>query len=242
MDGQDEFCAYNGIMITEFGHFALTLAFFVALLQSIAPLIGAHLNHYGLMAFARLAAVTQFFLLIGSFGAIIHAFVTSDFTLRLVVLNSHSLKPMLYKVSGSWGNHEGSMLLWVLILSLFGAFAAWFGQNLTDSFRARALAVQGGIGFAFIGFILFTSNPFERVDFPPFDGQDLNPLLQDPGLAFHPPFLYLGYVGLSMAFSFAVAALIEGKIDAIKYARKQSVRKAGLRCNENPVATAVLGV
>ena len=201
-------------MITEFGHFALTLAFFVALLQSIAPLIGAHLNHYGLMAFARLAAVTQFFLLIGSFGALIHAFVTSDFTLRLVVLNSHSLKPMLYKVSGSWGNHEGSMLLWVLILSLFGAFAAWFGQNLTDSFRARALAVQGGIGFAFIGFILFTSNPFERVDFPPFDGQDLNPLLQDPGLAFHPPFLYLGYVGLSMAFSFAVAALIEGRVDA----------------------------
>ena len=201
-------------MVTEIGHFALTLAFFVALLQSIVPLIGAHINHYGLMSFARLAAVTQFFLLTGSFFALVHAFVTSDFTLQLVVLNSHSLKPMLYKVSGTWGNHEGSMLLWVLILSLFGACAAWFGQNLTDSFRARALAVQGAIGFAFIAFILFTSNPFDRMAFPPFDGQDLNPLLQDPGLAFHPPFLYLGYVGLSMAFSFAVSALIEGRVDA----------------------------
>ena len=201
-------------MITEVGHFSLTLAFFVAFLQSILPLIGAQINHYGLMAFGRLAAVTQFILLVGSFFALMHAFVTSDFTLRLVVLNSHSLKPMLYKISGTWGNHEGSMLLWVLILSLFGASAALFGQNLTDSFRARALAVQGAIGFAFIAFILFTSNPFERMDVPPFDGQDLNPLLQDPGLAFHPPFLYLGYVGLSMAFSFAVAALIEGRVDA----------------------------
>jgi len=201
-------------MITEVGHFFLALAFSVAILQSILPLIGAQTNHYGLMAFARIAAVAQFLLLLGSFFALMHAFIMSDFTLRLVVLNSHSLKPMLYKISGTWGNHEGSMLLWVLILSLFGACAAIFGQNLTHSFRARALAVQGAIGLAFIAFILFTSNPFDRVVIPPFDGQDLNPLLQDPGLAFHPPFLYLGYVGLSMAFSFAVAALIEGRVDA----------------------------
>jgi cytochrome c-type biogenesis protein CcmF len=142
------------------------------------------------------------------------AFISSDFSLLLVVQNSHSAKPMLYKISGTWGNHEGSMLLWVLIVSLFGATAAWFGTNLPPSLRARVLSVQGAIGVAFFAFILFTSNPFARLAVPPFDGQDLNPLLQDPGLAFHPPFLYLGYVGLSMAFSFAVAALIEGRVDA----------------------------
>jgi len=120
----------------------------------------------------------------------------------------------LYKISGTWGNHEGSMLLWVLIVALFGAMAAWFGGNLPDSLRARVLSVQAAIGVAFLCFIIFTSNPFARMAVPPFDGQDLNPLLQDPGLAFHPPFLYLGYVGLSMAFSFAVAALIEGRVDA----------------------------
>jgi cytochrome c-type biogenesis protein CcmF len=142
------------------------------------------------------------------------AFISSDFSLLLVVQNSHSAKPMLYKISGTWGNHEGSMLLWILIVSLFGATAAWFGTNLPPSLRARVLSVQGAIGVAFFAFILFTSNPFTRLAVPPFDGQDLNPLLQDPGLAFHPPFLYLGYVGLSMAFSFAVAALIEGRVDA----------------------------
>ncbi|HBB84630.1 MAG TPA: heme lyase NrfEFG subunit NrfE, partial [Sulfitobacter sp.] len=125
-----------------------------------------------------------------------------------------SAKPMLYKISGTWGNHEGSMLLWVLIVALFGAMAAWFGGNLPPRLRARVLSVQAAIGVAFLAFILFTSNPFLRMGTPPFDGQDLNPLLQDPGLAFHPPFLYLGYVGLSMAFSFAVAALIEGRVDA----------------------------
>ncbi|MFT6453032.1 MAG: cytochrome c-type biogenesis protein CcmF, partial [Halocynthiibacter sp.] len=137
-----------------------------------------------------------------------------DFSLRLVTLNSHTDKPMLYKISGVWGNHEGSMLLWVLILAGFGACAAWFGGNLPERLRARVLSVQGSIGVAFLAFILFTSNPFIRLAQPPLNGEDLNPLLQDPGLAFHPPFLYLGYVGLSMAFSFAVAALIEGRVDA----------------------------
>ncbi|WP_090267820.1 heme lyase CcmF/NrfE family subunit [Thalassovita taeanensis] len=201
-------------MITELGHFALILAFLVACVQAVVPLIGAHKRWPGWMAVAEPAATAQFLLTAFSFGALTHAFVTSDFSLRLVVLNSHSLKPMLYKVSGVWGNHEGSMLLWVLILTLFGAMAAWFGGNLPPSLRARVLAVQSAISVAFFAFILFTSNPFLRLAVPPFDGEDLNPLLQDPGLAFHPPFLYLGYVGLSMAFSFAVAALIEGRVDA----------------------------
>jgi cytochrome c-type biogenesis protein CcmF len=133
---------------------------------------------------------------------------------RLVASNSHTLKPLIYKISGVWGNHEGSLLLWVLILALFGAMVAWFGHNIPAGLKARALAVQMMIGAGFLAFMLFTSNPFERLFPAPFDGEDLNPLLQDPGLAFHPPFLYLGYVGLSMAFSFAAAALIEGRVDA----------------------------
>ena len=201
-------------MLIEIGHFTLLLAFSVALIQATVPLFGAHKGRIDLMAIAESAANLQFALLLASFTALTHAFVTSDFSVKLVVLNSHSLKPMLYKITGVWGNHEGSMLLWVLILSLFGASASWFGANLPVILKTRVLSVQGAIGVAFLAFIIFTSNPFERVQIPPFDGQDLNPLLHDPGLAFHPPFLYLGYVGLSMAFSFAVAALIEGKIDA----------------------------
>ena len=201
-------------MITELGHFALILAFFVACFQAIVPLVGAHKRWPGWMSAAEPAAILQFLLTAGSFLALMWAFVTSDFSLQLVVQNSHSLKPMLYKITGVWGNHEGSMLLWVLIVTLFGFFAAWFGRELPPTLKARVLAVQGMIGAAFFAFILFTSNPFLRMAVPPFDGQDLNPLLQDPGLAFHPPFLYLGYVGLSMTFSFAVAALIEGRVDA----------------------------
>ncbi|TCP63279.1 cytochrome c-type biogenesis protein CcmF [Rhodovulum bhavnagarense] len=201
-------------MIIELGHFALTLAFAVSLVQMVIPLIGAHKGWSGWMAMAEPAAIAQFLLVALSFGALTYAFVSSDFSLSVVVANSHTLKPMIYKVSGVWGNHEGSMLLWVLIVTLFGAMAAWFGGGLPPTLRARVLAVQGSIGAAFMAFVLFTSNPFERLAVPPFDGQDLNPLLQDPGLAFHPPFLYLGYVGLSICFSFAVAALIEGRVDA----------------------------
>jgi cytochrome c-type biogenesis protein CcmF len=201
-------------MIVELGHFALILAFAVALVQATVPIVGAHKGWRGWMAVGEPAATAQFLLVAVSFAALTYAFVTSDFSLRLVVLNSHTDKPMLYKISGVWGNHEGSMLLWVLILTLFGACAAWFGGNLPPSLRARVLSVQSAISVAFFAFILFTSNPFLRLEFPPMNGQDLNPLLQDPGLAFHPPFLYLGYVGLSMSFSFAVAALIEGRVDA----------------------------
>ena len=201
-------------MITELGHFALVTAFVVALVGMIVPMIGAWRRDSAWMAVAEPAASVQFLLTGFAFAALMWAFITSDFSLRLVVLNSHSAKPMLYKISGTWGNHEGSMLLWVLIVTLFGAMAAWFGGNLPPTLRARVLSVQSAIAVAFFAFILFTSNPFERLSVPPFDGQDLNPLLQDPGLAFHPPFMYLGYVGLSMSCSFVVAALIEGRVDA----------------------------
>ena len=201
-------------MIVELGHFTLILALMIACVQAVVPLIGAHKGWRGWMAIAGPAATAQVLCIAVAFAALTYAFVLSDFSLKLVTLNSHTLKPMLYKVSGVWGNHEGSMLLWVLILALFGASAHWFGQELPERLKARVLSVQAMIGVAFLAFILFTSNPFERLAVPPFDGQDLNPLLQDPGLAFHPPFLYLGYVGLSMAFSFAVAALIEGRVDA----------------------------
>ena len=201
-------------MIVELGHFTLILALMVALVQSTLPLWGAERNNAGLMALAAPAAVLQLGLVATSFAALTWAFVVSDFSLAVVVSNSHTLKPMLYKVSGVWGNHEGSLLLWVLILATYGAAVALFGGGLPARLKARVLAVQGMIGVAFLLFLLLTSNPFWRLEFPPLDGQDLNPLLQDPGLAFHPPFLYLGYVGLSMAFSFAVAALIEGRVDA----------------------------
>jgi cytochrome c-type biogenesis protein CcmF len=201
-------------MIVELGHFALILALMVAVVQSTLPLWGAQRGDTRLMALAGPAAGLQLVLVGGAFAALTWAFVVSDFSLAVVVSNSHTLKPMLYKISGVWGNHEGSLLLWVLILALYGAAVAAFGGGLPVKLKARVLAVQGLIGVAFLLFLLLTSNPFWRLALPPLDGQDLNPLLQDPGLAFHPPFLYLGYVGLSMAFSFAVAALIEGRVDA----------------------------
>ncbi|MGO4915075.1 heme lyase CcmF/NrfE family subunit [Pseudogemmobacter sp. W21_MBD1_M6] len=201
-------------MFTELGHFALALAFAISFVASIAPLVGAHKGWQSWMAVAEPAATAMFLLVGFSFASLMYAFVTDDFSLSLVVNNSNLAQPMLYKITGVWGNHEGSMLLWVLILTFYGALCAWFGGNLPPALRARVLGVQASIAVAFLAFILFTSNPFLRLVVPPFDGQDLNPLLQDPGLAFHPPFLYLGYVGLSMSFSFAVAALIEGRVDA----------------------------
>ncbi len=201
-------------MITELGHFALVLALAVALIQSVVPMVGAQRRDAVWMAVAGPAAVAQLVLVAFAFAALTHAFLTSDFSLAVVVNNSHTLKPLIYKFAGVWGNHEGSLLLWVLILAAFGASAAIFGGGLPPTLRARVLSVQGMIGVAFLLFMLLTSNPFERLAMPPMNGHDLNPLLQDFGLAIHPPFLYLGYVGLSMSFSFAVAALIEGRIDA----------------------------
>jgi cytochrome c-type biogenesis protein CcmF len=201
-------------MIAELGHFALILAFMVALAQSIVPMVGANRGDARMMGMAAPAAAAQLALVAAAFGALMHAHITDDFSLLNVVQNSHSLKPMLYKISGVWGNHEGSLLLWVFILALYGGLVALFGRNLPPTLKARVLAVQAIIALGFIAFMLLTSNPFERIFPPPADGNDLNPLLQDPGLAFHPPMLYAGYVGLSTAFSFAVAALIEGKVDA----------------------------
>ncbi len=201
-------------MIVELGHFALIMALAVAIVQMTLPLLGAQRGDARLMAMAVPAAQTQFLLVLFSFGALVWAFVVSDFSVINVYQNSHSAKPLIYKISGTWGNHEGSMVLWVLILTLFGAAVATFGANLPARLKANVLAVQGAISFAFIVFIVATSNPFERLDPAPYEGQGLNPILQDPALAFHPPFLYAGYVGFSMAFSFAVAALIEGRVDA----------------------------
>jgi cytochrome c-type biogenesis protein CcmF len=201
-------------MIAELGQFALIVALFVALVQAVVPLVGATRGDRVWMDVARPAALAQFALIATAFGALMSCYVTSDFSVLNVVQNSHTDKPMLYKISGVWGNHEGSMLLWVLILSLYGMAVSVFGGNLPPGLRARALSVQAMISCGFLLFILFTSNPFTRVDPAPLNGDGLNPLLQDPGLAFHPPFLYLGYVGFSMAFSFAIAALIEGRVDA----------------------------
>jgi cytochrome c-type biogenesis protein CcmF len=201
-------------VISELGHFSLVLALILALVQSTVPFIGALRGDDRLVAIAPYAATTQFLLVGLSFAALVHAYVVSDFSLLNVVQNSHSAKPLLYKITGTWGNHEGSMLLWVLILALFGALVAVFGINLPERLKAMVLAVQGWIAAAFLLFILFTSNPFLRVTQPPFEGDDLNPVLQDIGLAIHPPLLYLGYVGCSISFAFAVAALIDGRIDA----------------------------
>ncbi|HRP77992.1 MAG TPA: heme lyase CcmF/NrfE family subunit, partial [Aquamicrobium sp.] len=200
--------------MVEIGHFALVLAFALSLVQFVVPLAGTRLGDERLVAVAGPSAVAGFTLTAFSFAVLTLAYVVSDFSLVNVWENSHSAKPMLYKVTGVWGNHEGSMLLWVLILTFFGALVAWFGKNLPASLKANVLSVQGLVGAAFLLFILATSNPFARLDPAPVEGRDLNPILQDIGLAVHPPLLYLGYVGFSICFSFAVAALIEGRIDA----------------------------
>ncbi len=201
-------------MIVEIGHFALVVALCAALAQAIVPFWGARVGDPDLMAVGRSAGLTQFALVAAAFAALVHAHLTSDFSVLNVAENSHSAVPTIYKISGVWGNHEGSMLLWVLILSTFGALVALFGRSLPRSLRADALAMQGFVSVAFLLFILLTSNPFERIAPAPFEGRDLNPILQDPGLAIHPPLLYLGYVGFSIVYSFAAAALIEGRIDA----------------------------
>ncbi|MEO4044633.1 heme lyase CcmF/NrfE family subunit [Hoeflea sp. CAU 1731] len=201
-------------MIIELGHYALVLALAAALLQSVAPIIGVRRSDEGLMAMASVATTATLALVLFSFCVLTWSYLTSDFSVANVWENSHSLKPLIYKFSGVWGNHEGSMLLWVLILVLFSALVAGFGRNLPAELKATVLAVQAWIVTAFLLFILMTSNPFLRLAPAPAEGQDLNPILQDPGLAIHPPLLYLGYVGFSISFSFAVAALINGRIDA----------------------------
>jgi len=201
-------------MIAEIGQLALILAFMLGLVQSVAPLLGAHRGDSVLMSLGRSSALLQMVFVALAFAALATAYVTMDFSVELVAKHSHTTQPLPYRFSASWGSHEGSMLLWVLILALHGGAIAFFGRSLRETLQARVLAVQGMLSVAFIGFSLFTSNPFSRLSPVPLDGTELNPLLQDPGLVMHPPLLYLGYVGFSVAFSFAVAALIEGRVDA----------------------------
>jgi len=199
-------------MAIELGHFALILAFAIAAISAVG---GFALRPGGerLALVLSQAAVLQFVLVAVAFAVLIQAFVSSDFSLALAVNNSHSLKPLLFKISGVWGNHEGSMVLWILILVLFGALVAAFGRGLPPDLLSLVLATQSLLAAAFAGFTLFTSNPFARMVPAPLQGKDLNPVLQDIGLAIHPPLLYAGYVGFSICFSFAVAALISGRID-----------------------------
>ena len=201
-------------MIPEIGHYALMLALGLALIQGTMPLVGARTNDSVLMSMAAPTALAQFAFVAIAFAALAACYVTSDFSVLNVYENSNSAMPLIYRLTSIWGNHEGSMMLWVSILALFGASVAAFGSNLPATLKAYALAVQAWIAAAFELFILATSNPFLRIADAPLQGRDLNPILQDPGLAFHPPMLYLGYVGFSIAFSFAIAALLEGRIDA----------------------------
>ncbi|MCT4654455.1 MAG: heme lyase CcmF/NrfE family subunit [Cohaesibacter sp.] len=201
-------------MIIELGHYMLILAFALSLVQSVIPIWGAQIEDNRMMAVASPIVITQFLLVGLAFVALTHAYVTSDFSVKNVWENSHSTQPLLYKYTSVWGNHEGSMLLWTFILVIFGAMVAAFGRNLPPKLKANTLGVQGWITAAFLLFVLVTSNPFQRIANAPIEGRDLNPILQDIGLAIHPPLLYLGYVGFSIAFAFSIAALLEGRIDA----------------------------
>ncbi|BAT61208.1 cytochrome c-type biogenesis protein CcmF [Variibacter gotjawalensis] len=201
-------------MIAEAGHFALILALVLSLVQLSVPVWGLRRGDAALISVGPMTAVAQFAFVALSFIALTYCYVTSDFSVFNVYQNSHSAQPLIYRFTSVWGNHEGSMLLWVLILATFGALVALFSAPLPITLRTHVLAVQGAIATAFYLFILFSSNPFARIAQAPMEGRDLNPILQDLGLAVHPPMLYLGYVGCSISFSFAVAALIEGRIDA----------------------------
>jgi cytochrome c-type biogenesis protein CcmF len=198
----------------EMGHFALALGVAFGFAQAVLPLWGASTRNLRLMQAAPALALGQLIALATSYACLIASAVEDDFSVQNVAANSHSLKPLIYKISGTWGNHEGSILLWCLILAICGGAVAMFGRGLPTSLRARVIGVLGASACGFTLFALLESNPFLRIWPPPLDGQDMNPLLQDPGLAFHPPILYVGYVGFAIPFAFAVAALLEGRVDA----------------------------
>src|SRR5262245_32987657 len=202
-------------MIVEIGHYALALALGLSLVQCLLPFWGTRVGDPSLMAVARPAAVAVFVLVALAFGILTYAHVASDFSVANVYEHSHSAKPLIYQYTGVWGNHEGSMLLWALVLVFFGALVALSRRSLPERLLANTLSVQASIAAAFLAFILLTSNAFARLNPAPAEGQDLNPILQDLGLAIHPPLLYVGYVGFSIVFAFAAAALIEGRIDAM---------------------------
>ncbi|WP_300334377.1 heme lyase CcmF/NrfE family subunit [Accumulibacter sp.] len=201
-------------MIPELGNFALILALCVALVQGTLPLFGAHLQRPAWIALARPATLAHALLLVGAFACLTTAFVHNDFSVIYVAQHSNTLLPLQYRVAAVWGGHEGSLLLWVLMLALWMLAVALLSQQLPEHMAARVLGVLGLVSAGFLLFILLTSNPFERVLPAVEEGRDLNPLLQDPGLIFHPPMLYMGYVGFSVAFAFAIAALLSGQLDA----------------------------
>ncbi len=201
-------------MIPEIGHFALIVALLVAVVLGVFPLVGVLRGNGRLMALARPAAFAQFAAIAFAYACLLQSFLGDDFSVRYVVEHSNSQLPTFYKVAAVWGGHEGSMLLWVLILSLWTVGVAIFSRRLPGEMVTTVLSVMGMIGVGFLAFLLFASNPYERMFPPAADGFDLNPLLQDPGMAFHPPMLYMGYVGFSVAFAFAISALISGRMDA----------------------------
>ncbi|HEY0817459.1 MAG TPA: heme lyase CcmF/NrfE family subunit [Rhizobacter sp.] len=201
-------------MTPELGHLALILALLVALVQGTLPLVGAHRGHAGWTALARPAAQTQFLLVAFAFGCLMHAFIANDFSVQYVAQHSNSKLPTAYRASAVWGGHEGSLLLWVLMLTGWSAAVSLLSRQLPDAMVARVLGVLGLVSIGFLLFMLLTSNPFDRLLPAARDGADLNPLLQDPGLIVHPPMLYMGYVGFSVAFAFAIAALLAGRLDA----------------------------
>jgi len=200
-------------MIPEIGHFALILALLLALVQAIPPLIGAHRGNATLMAVARPAAQGQFLFVAIAYGCLAYSFLVNDFSVANVARNSFSQLPAVYRFAASWGSHEGSILLWALILALWTTAVTIWSRHLPEDMSARVIGVMGLVSFGFLLFILVASNPFARLFPAPMDGSDLNPLLQDPGMVFHPPMLYMGYVGFSVAFAFAIAALLSGKMD-----------------------------
>jgi cytochrome c-type biogenesis protein CcmF len=201
-------------MIPELGHFALIVALCIAGVQAVLPLIGAQRGDTTWMALARPAAQGQLVFVVIAFGCLAWSFVSNDFSVLNVASNSNSMLPLRYRFAATWGSHEGSLLLWVLMLTLWMTAVSVFSRRLPSEMVARILSVMAMISIGFLLFLLFTSNPFERLLPPPADGRDLNPLLQDPGMVIHPPMLYMGYVGFSVAFAFAIAALIGGQLDA----------------------------
>lgn len=201
-------------MLPELGQLLLILALLVAIAQALVPLVGAQRGQTAWMAVARPAAWTQLALVAGAFALLAHAFLTEDYSVRYVAENSNSLLPAIYRFSAVWGAHEGSLLLWTLILALWSAAVALFSRRLPQPVVARVLAVLALIGTGFLAFLIFTSNPFARLLPAAPEGRDLNPLLQDPGLVIHPPMLYAGYVGFAVPFAFAIAALLDRRIDA----------------------------
>ena len=201
-------------MLPEIGQFLIVLAFTFALVQMVLPLMGAQWGQLGWMRSASYLAWGQFITLLVAYGILTHAFIIHDFSVQYVALHSSMSLPLQYRISAVWGGHEGSLLMWIVILAGWGAAVSRFSGNLPLRMSSRVLAVLGAVSVGFVGFMLFTSNPFDRLMMVPLDGKDLNPMLQDPGMIFHPPLLYMGYVGFAVTFAFAIAALIGGRLDA----------------------------